>query len=131
MAIQLKKPKAKPAQVALRVVDSDIHPVPKAGAWLPYIPEPWRSQYWAKKRVGDTINYDAPDYVQATAMPPDTFPADGGFPGSDPDLAFRQVLIEAGSDIGILEPFAGHHIIPEVDPASQTRTTHWPHRRGW
>ena len=36
----------------------------------------------------------------------DTFPADGEFAGSDPDLAFRQLIMEAGSDIAILEPAA-------------------------
>src|SRR3979490_1998941 len=99
MAIEVKKPQTKPAEVAVRVVDSDVHPVPKAGAWLQHVPEPWRSKFWVKKRIGDTINYDAPDYVHAMAMRTDTFPADGGFPGSDPDMAFRQLIVEAGSAI--------------------------------
>ncbi len=37
-------------------------------------------------------------------MRTDTFPADGNFAGSDPDLAFEQLIMEAGSDIAILEP---------------------------
>ena len=36
----------------------------------------------------------------------DTFPADGEFAGSDPDLAFKQLIMEAGADIAILEPAA-------------------------
>ena len=92
----------------IRVVDSDVHPVPRPGAMLEYFPEPQRSQMLRKAHpIGETITYDAPDYFYAQAMRVDSFPADGGFPGSDPDLAFRQVILEAGCDIGILEPLAG------------------------
>ncbi|HLH69680.1 MAG TPA: amidohydrolase family protein [Candidatus Dormibacteraeota bacterium] len=125
MAIEVKQAPAKRAEVAVRVVDSDVHPVPKPGVWIEYVPEPWRSKFWAKKRVGETINYDAPDYAHAMAMRTDTFPPDGGFPGSDPDLAFRQLIVEAGSDIGILEPGSRHQIIPEVDQAGKMATNRW------
>src|SRR5712664_1936622 len=125
MAIEVKKPQAKPAEVAVRVVDSDVHPVAKAGAWLQHVPEPWRSKFWAKKSIGDTINYDAPDYVHAMAMRTDTFPEDGGFPGSDPDLAFRQLIVEAGSDIGILEPGSRSQVVPEIDQAGKIGANHW------
>src|SRR5258708_22924006 len=113
MAIEVKKPQAKPAEVAVRVVDSDVHPVAKAGAWLQHVPEPWRSKFWAMKRIGDPINYDAPDYVHAMAMRTDTFPEDGRFPGSDPDLAFRQLLVAAHAHIAPLRPRSP----PPVPPA--------------
>src|SRR5579884_4502001 len=93
-------------QVAVRCVDSDVHPVPRRGELAQYIPEPWRSKHFAQQRVGERIYYDAPDYAHAYAMRVDTFPADGEFPGSDPDLAFKQLIMEAGSDIAILEPAA-------------------------
>ena len=41
------------------------------------------------------------------AMRADTFPADGNSPGSDPELAYRQLILQAGSDIGILGRPAG------------------------
>ena len=91
-------------RIAVRCVDSDVHPTPKSGVLAQYIPEPWRSKYFLSRRVGDQIYYDAPDYAHARAMRIDTFPADGGFPGSDPDLALQQAIIEGGSDIGVLEP---------------------------
>ena len=94
------------ARVDVRVVDSDIHPTQRPAEWMEYVPEPYRSRFWKRRRVGNTINYDAPDYAHAMAMRMDTFPEDGGFPGSDPELAFRQVIMEAGSDIGILIPFS-------------------------
>ena len=99
-----RKPAAE--RVAVRCVDSDVHPTPKSGVLTQYIPEPWRSKYFTTRKIGDQIYYDAPDYAHAYAMRADTFPADGEFAGSDPDLAFKQLIMEAGSDIGILEPAA-------------------------
>ena len=110
--------------VAVRVVDSDVHPVPKAGEFPQYVPEPLRSKIFSH-RVRETINYDAPDYFHAKAMRTDTFPDDGNFAGSDPDLAFRQLILGAGSDIGILEPTARGHHIPEYSSALSTAHNHW------
>ncbi|TQS46998.1 amidohydrolase family protein [Cryptosporangium phraense] len=112
------------AQVPVRVVDSDVHPVPRAGAIAEYIPDEWR-KFALSHRVGDTINYDAPDYAHAYAMRVDTFPADGGFPGSDPDTMFKQLIIEAGSDIAILEPASKFTRIPEATSAMATATNEW------
>ena len=91
-------------RVAVRCVDSDVHPVPRRGMLQQYIPEPIRSKYFMNHRVGEQIYYDAPDYAHAYAMRVDTFPDDGEFACSDPDLAFRQPIMEAGADIAILEP---------------------------
>jgi predicted TIM-barrel fold metal-dependent hydrolase len=55
----------------------------------------------------------------------DAFTPDGGFPGSDPELAFRQLIIEAGSDIGILEPGGRTHFIPEVTTAYKHAANVW------
>src|SRR5262249_16693094 len=76
-------------RVDVRVVDSDVHPVPRIGELTEYIPEPYRSKYWARRRVGETNTYDAPDYYRAQAMRLDSFPEDGNFPGSVTELAFR------------------------------------------
>lgn len=110
----------------IRVVDSDIHPVPRRGAILEYFPEPYRSKYLLSHPIGETITYDAPDYAFAQAMRVDSFPADGEFPGSDPDLAFRQAILEAGVDIGILEPLAGGwYNDPEALHASAVAMNRW------
>lgn len=84
-------------RVAVRVVDSDVHPVPRQGVLADYIPEPWRSKFFATRHVGERIYYDAPDYAHCYAMRADTFPPDGEFAGSDPEMAFRQVIIEAST----------------------------------
>ena len=80
--------------------------MPRSGELVQYIPEPWRSKYFRTHQYGDLIYYDAPDYAHSYAMRVDTFPSDGEFAGSDPDLAFRQLIMEAGADIAILEPGA-------------------------
>jgi uncharacterized protein len=112
-------------RVAVRVVDADIHPVPRPGEMTQYIPEPYKSRYLLTHKTGDTINYDAPDYAYSKAMRVDTFPADGNFPGSDPDLALKQAILEGGSDIGILEPGTGSHFIPEAESALCTGINRW------
>jgi hypothetical protein len=85
-------------RIAVRCVDSDVHPVPKRGELTQYIPEPWRSKFFLDHRVGELIYYDAPDYAHSYAMRVDTFPPDGEFPGSNPDMAFRQLIMAAGSE---------------------------------
>lgn len=113
-------------EVPVRVVDSDVHPVPRSGEEIvQHIPEPYRSKHYLAHQFGETINYDAPDYAHARAMRVDTFPEGGGFPGSEPDLAFRQLILEAGSDIAILEPAMRSQIIPEVTQAMKIATNHW------
>src|SRR5258705_13452852 len=93
-------------RVAVRCVDSDVHPTPRSGGLTQYITEPWRSKYFLTRKIGDQIYYDAPDYAHAYAMRVDTFRADAEFAGSDPDLPFKQLIMDAVSDIAILQPTA-------------------------
>jgi uncharacterized protein len=128
MTLMEARPRVPAARkVAVRVVDADVHPVPKAGELTPYIAEPYRSRNVLTHPYGETINYDAPDYAYAMAMSADTLPADGNFPGSDPELAYRQLILQAGSDIGILEPAGRSHFIPEVNSALMAALNHWQH----
>lgn len=111
--------------VPVRVVDSDVHPVPRRGDLVDHIPEPWRTSFFLSHRVGDTIIYDAPDYAHSKAMRVDTFPENGEFPGSDPDMAFRQLIVDAGSDIVILEPTVKATRLPEATAAMATGVNGW------
>ncbi|NUP28672.1 MAG: amidohydrolase family protein [Nocardia sp.] len=111
--------------VPVRVVDSDVHPVPRRGDLVEHIPEPWRTSFFLSHRVGDTIIYDAPDYAHSKAMRVDTFPANGEFPGSDPDMAFQQLIMAAGSDIVILEPTVKATRLPEATAAMATAVNRW------
>jgi predicted TIM-barrel fold metal-dependent hydrolase len=103
--------------VPVRVVDSDVHPTAKRGELEPYIPEPFRSRIAQRNQGANNggVYYDAPDYNHAFAMRTDTFPDDGNFAGSDPDLAFRHVVMEGGSDISILGPLNGSSATTEEE----------------
>ena len=125
MTVTVTERKPAAERIAVRCVDSDVHPVPKSGVLAQYIPEPWRSKYFMPRRIGEQIYYDAPDYAHAYAMRVDTFPADGEFAGSDPDLAFRQLIMEAGADIAILEPAAYPARFPEANHAMSCALNDW------
>jgi predicted TIM-barrel fold metal-dependent hydrolase len=112
-------------RIAVRCVDSDVHPMPRRGQLVEYIPEPWRSKYFLNHQVGNQIYYDAPDFAHSFAMRVDTFPPDGEFAGSDPDMAFRQLIMEAGSDIAILEPTHPEYRLPEATAAYCTAGNEW------
>ena len=125
MAVTVHERTLSETRVDVRIVDSDVHPVPRVGELTEYIPEPYRSKYWARRRVGQTNTYDAPDYYRAQAMRLDSFPEDGNFPGSDPALAFRHVIMEAGCDLAILEPLGPMNILPELSQSKAIATNHW------
>lgn len=74
MTVTATERRPAPERVAVRCVDSDVHPVPKSGELAQYIPEPWRSRYFGTHPYGDLIYYDAPDYAHSRAMRTDTFP---------------------------------------------------------
>ena len=112
-------------RIPVRCVDSDVHPVPRRGVLQEYIPEPMRSKYFLNRAVGELIYYDAPDYAHAYAMRLDTFPPDGEFACSDPDMAFRQAIMEAGADIAVLEPTHGACRLPEATAALSYAHNTW------
>jgi uncharacterized protein len=113
-------------QVAVRVVDSDVHPTPRRGELEPFIPTPFRDLFIQRGTgAGGQNYYDAPDYANAYAMRTDTFPADGNFAGSDPALTFRQLIMDAGSDIAILGPLNGGAQTDEESHAMAVATNLW------
>src|SRR6201989_445847 len=111
-------------RIAVRCVDSDVHPTPRRGELGQYIPKPYQ-KFFGTHPVGEQIYYDAPDYAHSYALRVDTFPSDGEFAGSDPDLAFKQLIMEAGADIAILEPAAYSARLPEANTAMCTALNHW------
>ena len=112
-------------RIPVRCVDSDVHPMPRRGELVDYIPEPWRTKYFLSHPRGEGIYYDAPDYAHSYAMRVDSFPPDGEFACSDPDLALKQLILEAGSDIAILEPTHGESRLPEATHAFCVATNLW------
>jgi uncharacterized protein len=112
--------------VQTRVVDTDVHPTPKRGELEPFIPVAFRDVIASRAvGAGNQVYYDAPDFNFAYAMRTDTFPGDGNFAGSDPALTFRQLIMDAGSDIAILGPLNGHGQTDEEAHAMATATNLW------
>ncbi|MDP3950425.1 MAG: amidohydrolase family protein [Microbacterium sp.] len=92
----------------VRVVDCDVHPYPRRGALHEYLdPKFVKEQRLRAEGANNGIFYDAPDFNFAQAMRVDSFPDDGEFACTDPDLAFRQLVLESGSDLVILGPTSG------------------------
>ena len=67
----------------------------RQGLLTPYIPEPWRSKFFATRHVGERIYYDAPDYAHCYAMRADTFPPDGEIERWAGHPYIAQILIAA------------------------------------
>jgi predicted TIM-barrel fold metal-dependent hydrolase len=112
--------------VEVQIVDSDVHPSPRPGALLPYLPEDIKRFLPRGREMMEIPNYyDVPDFANSSAMRADAFPPGGGFPGTDPDFATQQLLREAKVDIGILEPLGGQARLPEVEHALKTATNYW------
>jgi uncharacterized protein len=123
MTIQMQNDQAAVDETTpVRIVDCDVHPTPKRGELEDFIPEKFRARLATRARgAGNPVYYDAPDYNNAFAMRTDSFPEDGNFAGSDPDLMFRQLVMGAGSDIVILGPLNGggqtedeHHALAQA-----------------
>ena len=113
-------------QIPVRVVDSDVHPVPKRGELEEFIPAPYQQLFRLRGNgAGGQNYYDAPDYANAYAMRTDTFPGDGNFAGSSPELMFRQVIMEGGSDLIILGPLNGSGQTDEEAHALSVATNLW------
>lgn len=121
------EPRAATEHKAVRVVDCDVHPTPRRGALLEFMPDEFRKVFASRLAgAGSTAYYDAPDYAHAQAMRVDTFPDDGEFAGSDPDMTFRQLIMDSGSDIAILGPLnSSLGQTPEEFHALAVATNRW------
>src|SRR3978361_1408328 len=111
-------------RIAVGGIESDVHPTPRRGELGEYIPEQCRKLFGTHP-VGDQIYYDAPDYAHSYAMRVDSFPPDGEFACSDPDMALRQLIMEAGSAIAILEPTHSESRLAEATQAYCIATNQW------
>ena len=104
-------------RIAVRCVDSDVHPAPRRGELVPYIPEPWRSKYFLSRNVGEQIYYDAPDYAHAYAMRTDCVPAGRRVPRQRPGHG----VPPADHGSGFRHRHSGTRRLP--GPASPRRST--------
>jgi uncharacterized protein len=114
-------------QVPVEIVDTDVHPTPSNRDEIrAYAPEGWADTLFPTdpRHVSGMFHfYDTPDtHVDAGRM--DTRPERGGPHGSDPELAFEQLIVDAGVSIGILEPMFSA-LLPEAEHAMSIAYNDW------
>jgi predicted TIM-barrel fold metal-dependent hydrolase len=111
-----------PAAAAVKIVDSDVHPLPRSVEELrSYLRDPW-------SKVPDNLLASDPLLLYlATGQPyrRDAVPAAGGPAGSDPALAEKQLLGDAGVDHAILLPLVRTFPNQELEAAMCSAMNDW------
>ncbi|MBL6455220.1 amidohydrolase [Belnapia sp. T6] len=125
-----------PASTRLRVIDCDIHPSPRDGAVLDrWLPERWRrhrQEYGFRLRQPFATGHPYPKATPALSRY-DSWPPDGGPPGSDIDFMRRQHLDPLGIEYGMLQPLTARGMDernPGYAEALSTAVNHWM-REDW
>jgi predicted TIM-barrel fold metal-dependent hydrolase len=102
------------------IVDCDVHPYPKAGALNKYLSERWR-KHVAEYGQFTTSIYAArgiyPRFAPNTSRR-DSWPPNGGAPGSDVDFIREQLLDPYNITYGVLEPLLGGNSSRNLDEAA-------------
>ncbi len=105
-ATTLKRPDVA-AETRLRIVDCDIHPAMRSAAELDrFLPERWRQhrrEYGGRLRQPFTATYPYPKATPALSRR-DSWPPDGGPPGSDLEFMRAQHLDAHDIEYGMLQP---------------------------
>ena len=86
-------------EIAVAIVDTDVHPMPVSTDVLKsYAPAEWVDKIWPTGNAVTPVPhfYDTPDSYKTMSMRVDAAPPGGGFAGTDPDYAAKQLLIDAG-----------------------------------
>ncbi len=106
MTVDIDPRTALPAETKLRLVDCDIHPIIRApGDLRPYLPAEWRDYH------DEYGNFLVSPYTEAHPYPKptpalsrlDTWPPNGGPPGSDLDFMRAQHLDPHDIELGVLQ----------------------------
>jgi predicted TIM-barrel fold metal-dependent hydrolase len=114
----LESPEAGPQDhVAIEIVDCDVHPSPSSvDELLHYLKPPWRDM---PRQLHDADGL-------RLYYPPSGYRDDAGpKPGSDPDVTARQLLVEAGVDIGMLLATVRTYFNPDYESALCAATNDW------
>lgn len=124
------------AQISVKIVDTDVHPAPRSTEQIAsYLPQRLRSRAAkALKQQGDRpqqesqpnwVLYDLPDFVNAGNGRYDAKPPSGGPAGSDPDFAFKQLIVDGKVDLGIISPLMYPARLPELDDVRCETLNNW------
>jgi hypothetical protein len=120
-------------QIAVAIVDTDVHPMPVSAEVLKsYAPADWVDKIWP---TGNAVTplphfYDTPDSYKTFSMRVDAAPPGGGFAGTDPDYAAKQLLVDAGVGIATLEPMCDAQL-PQAEHVLKSTYNDWLPMSGW
>jgi predicted TIM-barrel fold metal-dependent hydrolase len=91
------------------IIDCDIHPFPKPGALDAYLSERWRKHLAEYGQMSPSFYAARGNYprFQPYLSRRDSFPPDGGAPGSDAVFIGQQLLDPYNIVYGVLEPLLG------------------------
>ena len=113
--------------IAVTIVDTDVHPLPVSSSVLKsYAPAPWRDRLWPTGNAVTPVPYfyDTPDSYKTNSLRVDAKPPRGGAPGSDPEFAAQQLLVEAGVSIAMLEPMCDAQL-PDAEHVLKATYNDW------
>jgi uncharacterized protein len=111
---------SRPADSRLGIIDCDIHPFPKPGALDRYLSERWRKHLaqYGKFNYGPYADRGTYPRFQPYLSRRDSFPPNGGAPGSDVGFIREQLLDRYNVAYGVLEPLLGGNASRNLDEAA-------------
>ena len=113
--------------IAVAIVDTDVHPMPVSTDVLKsYAPPEWVDKIWPTGNAVTPVPhfYDTPDSYKTMSMRVDATPPGGGFAGTDPDYAAKQLLVDAGVGIATLEPMCDAQL-PQAEHVLKSTYNDW------
>lgn len=119
-----ERPRSEVEQVAVEIVDCDVHlQPPNQAVLLEYLPEPWRTRYarWRVHMGREAYN----QYWSARRL--DSIGPDGGLSGSEPGLVHRQLFDEAGVDLALVLPQVRLMLDPDFNRVIVHAYNRWLH----
>jgi predicted TIM-barrel fold metal-dependent hydrolase len=125
--IERAEPHTERDEIAVAIVDTDVHPMPVSTDVLKsYAPPEWVDRIWP---TGNAVTplphfYDTPDSYKTMSMRVDAAPPGGGFAGTDPDYAAKQLLVDAGVGIATLEPMCDAQL-PQAEHVLKSTYNDW------
>src|ERR1700728_5157505 len=114
-------------EIAVTIVDTDVHPLPVSPDVLKaYAPAEWVDKIWPTGNAVTPVPhfYDTPDSYKTMSMRVDAAPPGGGFAGTDPDYAAKQLLLDAGVSIATLEPMCDAQL-PQAEHVLKSTYNDW------
>jgi predicted TIM-barrel fold metal-dependent hydrolase len=127
MTITERAENAVAQDIAVTIVDTDVHPLPVSGEVLKsYAPAEWKDRLWPTGNAVSPVPhfYDTPDSYKTNSLRVDAAPPGGGVAGSDPDFAAKQLLVDAGVSIAMLEPMCDAQL-PEAEHVLKGTHNDW------